>query len=1281
MITLYYYTTKTFDQLKRPTSLVGFELADISLLKPRAAVAAVNPSRPLSYVNNDLIASQVFKTKVSLTIQEDDDSYRLRRIMTKPQLVLKFSLPEYIEIPVGAWCEFQGQIYSLNYPQNFKKNGERNIEYTLTMGSREDELGDYKLRNLVDRRLKFSLCMKPEEFLAVIVGNLNERDGEGVWKVGKYPSASEKTIEFNHSYIDEGLKSVADVFETEYEITEDFTINLGRVEYKKDDPLPLSYGKGNGFVPGLGRTATAEERPIKRLYVQGGERNIDRSTYGSAELLLPKGQTLRFDGSHFEGEEGFNDSLARTYKSDDLGYYIERSDKSSEAVKEDSLDCSESYPSRVGYVSEFREVDKDKNFYNLIDLTLPTEEQKNLPTYLNFNDAQIAGETMTLIFQSGMLAGREFEFIYIPKDRRFEIKPQEYDGIMMPNETFKAKVGDSYAVFGISLPQAYINAYDPENPTTTKKEGAEWDMFKEAVKFLYDHELQKFTFSGEIQALWAKRNWLKIGAYLKVGAYILFTDPQFCPDGEPIRVIGIKDWLSNPHAPTLELSNGVASASSSVSSQLRQIDETEVIIDDTKKSLIQFTKRRFRDALETATMLAEANLKNFAEGITPITVQTMSALIGDESLQFRFVGKQGEGDNIQWVERFDIIGYDNESHKLTANMESAGMQIYLQHMTLGIKRVSSHLDYTDMKTWKMKSFESPNLASEQDMSKGYFFYARCSKSDFDDGSFVLSEKAIELEQETGYYHFLVGILTSMQEGERSYTSLYGFTEILPGRITTDIIISADGKTYFNLATGEICGNIKFLGDNDEYFTLIEGGKIKTEFIDVSKLVAHEVIVGEEGKQRVEIRPSSEGNGSVKIFDEEDNEVSVFEGQSYSGISQLYNPDTGGTIPMLSRTAQSWGYASGVTWGRGKATYNAGSVSLGGNNAADTIIVSGVWHTPAPTQVTIDSGHLYAYAYATGYSVQNSGSNNGGSLGLGGTQIINPTPVDPVEQSQASAYIAFYVETYSDEALTNRINTTQIGGASTSASASARDPEYTDGNSTYFHPDSNSSTIKLAKKKYKIPAGYHRLKINFSCSASRSGSTATVSWGAAQSGHDDITASFKNDSYVSRFFANGFCLGTRSDNYIMAFRDSNGMRFIMENNDLGFDFSKDGIKTRAKGKGWMPLPLLIYKASYYYLSTDDNYHINNQHGYKSFNGITLSAQKTSKGLVTLTFPSQWINDLGTISVENLLVQVNAHHKVIDARIEQITTSAIKVAMSDDASLNDGDFGIVVYFLPS
>ena len=92
----------------------------------------------------------------TLDVQESDSSYRYRSLMANPQLVLKYSLSEYIEIPVGAWGEYQGVKYKLGSPENFKKNGTRNIEYTLTLGTLEDNMGLYKMRNPVDKRLKWS---------------------------------------------------------------------------------------------------------------------------------------------------------------------------------------------------------------------------------------------------------------------------------------------------------------------------------------------------------------------------------------------------------------------------------------------------------------------------------------------------------------------------------------------------------------------------------------------------------------------------------------------------------------------------------------------------------------------------------------------------------------------------------------------------------------------------------------------------------------------------------------------------------------------------------------------------------------------------------------------------------------------------------------------------------------------------------------------------------------------------------------------------------------------
>ena len=153
----------------------------------------------------------------TLKIHEDDSSYRYRALMEKPTLTLKFSMPEFIEIPVGAWCEYQGEIYTLNKPENFKKQGSRRLEYTLTLGDPSELLGEYKVRNNVDRRLKWSMCAKPREFVQIIVENLNQRAGGG-WSVGECIDATEKTIEFNHTYCDAALQSVSEVFNTEWEI-------------------------------------------------------------------------------------------------------------------------------------------------------------------------------------------------------------------------------------------------------------------------------------------------------------------------------------------------------------------------------------------------------------------------------------------------------------------------------------------------------------------------------------------------------------------------------------------------------------------------------------------------------------------------------------------------------------------------------------------------------------------------------------------------------------------------------------------------------------------------------------------------------------------------------------------------------------------------------------------------------------------------------------------------------------------------------------------------------
>ena len=335
-------------------------------------------------------------------------------------------------------------------------------------------------------------------------------------------------------------------------------------------------------------------------------------------------------------------------------------------------------------------------------------------------------------------------------------------------------------------------------------------MFREAAKYLYENEDPKFTFKGELDSIYSKKRWLSIGGKIKLGGYILFKDPQFIPEGIKIRITSIKEYIHRPYSPIIELSNTTTGVT--VSSELNKIESNEVKTDNQYKNSIQFTKRRFRDAKETISMLNDA-LLHFSGSISPISVQTMSLLVGDESLQFRFVNNKTNPTQVEY-----FVTYDSKKKVLSA---PGGI---LQHMTIGIDTLSSGHKASEYKFWDIEKYTSPTLTE----TVGYYLYVKANKNGTT-GSYVLSKNAIKLEGVEGYYHFLVGILNSEFEGERSFIELFGFTEIVPGRITTDKIVSTDGKTYFDLLNSIISGKIRFQSGSSGLYEL-------SEWEDVSNLI-------------------------------------------------------------------------------------------------------------------------------------------------------------------------------------------------------------------------------------------------------------------------------------------------------------------------------------------------------------------------------------------------------------------------------------------------------------
>jgi hypothetical protein len=340
------------------------------------------------------------------------------------------------------------------------------------------------------------------------------------------------------------------------------------------------------------------------------------------------------------------------------------------------------------------------------------------------------------------------------------------------------------------MPDSYIS----DNATQS---GASWDMFRECVQYFSENEKQKFNFTGELDGIWSKSKWLEIGGKILPGGHVLFSDDQFLPNGEIIRITAIKDYVNFPHKPEITLSN--APISGGIGSQIGELEGGEVVVEENYKKGKLYTKRRWRDLMETMGMLEDAIL-DFDSSISPISIRTMQLIVGDESLQFRFVSSKTAPVQVPHAVAFDV-----ETKILTSD---AGI---IQHMTLGITEISPTHTIDSYLFWDMAAYTSPPLEAKQ----SYYLYAKCDKAS-QDGTFLLSEAAIELNDPATHYHFLMGIVNSEHGGERSIVTLYGFTEILPGQITTEVIASPDRKLVIDLLNSTIKGKISFINENDEY---------------------------------------------------------------------------------------------------------------------------------------------------------------------------------------------------------------------------------------------------------------------------------------------------------------------------------------------------------------------------------------------------------------------------------------------------------------------------------
>ena len=426
-------------------------------------------------------------------------------------------------------------------------------------------------------------------------------------------------------------------------------------------------------------------------------------------------------------------------------------------------------------------------------------------------------------------------------------------------------------------------------------------------------------------------------------------------------------------------------------------------------------------------------------------------------------------------------------------------------------------------------------------------------------------------------------------------------------------------------------------------------------------ISGHVTAGDPDGQRVALLPDDK---TMKIYDESGHEVSSFEGNTYSNPLNLFG-STSGAITMKQRTGTDYGYGSGVTYGRGTHTLTGNG--LGTNTYYENLNISvdsgsTMLHSDAPVEVIV-SGYLYT-EYKEQATLPSYPNGTVTPVASGDTPVTDITPIDPggtVPLYNSTARLTLYIDTYSDALLTTRVGSQEI----------ARCGKKGDG-------------VLISQKRVKTTTGgYHVLRLAISMTATGNGVTATVKWGKAVSVQQpDISGTYTPDFYMSRYFANGFCLGISKNNYISAYDqgDKNGMRFVMENADYGIDVSNAGIRHKHHGGNWVSMPLFVMKARYGY--TNGSYI---RYDSKSFNGSYPSLSHKGQGWIRLTYPPAW-SALGTLSAANLIVNVTGYgasaedgKSPLKATVTVITSEYIDITLSDDESPNNGGFLIDISLL--
>lgn len=594
--------------------------------------------------------------------------------------------------------------------------------------------------------------------------------------------------------------------------TDVITIGRANVRDEENTSDAFSYGVGKGLTA-IRKASANEGEFATRLYVYGSERNIQTRHYNKYDILNKDSVdicNLMLPIEKWGKANGLPDA-SKAYLEADASV-IEKYGLIPRTIYFDGSENEEIYPSIEGLTcrdvrnqmiadgqggSRYLPPDTEDRIDKVVSAygwtTGTKEEHETLPYfYLNLNsvgfDIQEQGKLTaegqaTISFKSGGCAGREFKVreFHLDKFNRPELTLEKYWddslGQSFPNEWYPISEGDIFVLLDIPMPEYYISL-------------AEGRLLEAGEKMLSDYTKVSAFYEPSVDPIEVKMG----GKTLRAGMYMQVYDEDIIESEGNTDYVLISTLVidESGELPTYRVTLRDEKRSARNFGALEDMivdakDNTKKEIEKQKK----YSQRTYAQVRETMDMVEKA-LEGFQPGINPVTLETMAILVGSQTLQFKFI--RSLEDTTKHTPAFDF----NETTGIFSVPQS-----YLMHYTIGQNEITTSQNDDTKRKWEIDAFESEALI---DGTKAYYLYAFVPENGV--GAFELSS-APKSFKVSGGYNLLVGVLNTEFEGTRSFVPLYGYTEVLPGQITTDVIRSADGNTFFDLVNGVISGKIHF----------------------------------------------------------------------------------------------------------------------------------------------------------------------------------------------------------------------------------------------------------------------------------------------------------------------------------------------------------------------------------------------------------------------------------------------------------------------------------------